>query len=244
MPLRLVDRSLARPEENLALDEALLREVDEAVVQGAGADAGFLRFWESETLFVVLGVSSRVEEDVSRERSEEDGVPILRRASGGGTVLQGPGCLNVSIVVPLARAPVLRDVTKSYRWALERCIAGLDVPGAARRGRSDLALGDLKFAGSAQKRTPRVLLHHSSLLYAFDLALIERYLEEPRKQPEYRHGRRHAEFVTNLPLTAAEIRRRLAAAWDAVPPASGWRLPPLDELIAERYGRREWNLRF
>ena len=242
--LRRIERAMERPEEDLALDEALLRVLDAELERGADPSSGFLRFWESARHFVALGVSSKLREDVDAERCAEDGVPVLRRASGGGTVLQGPGCLNVSLVVSLDARAGLRDVTRSYRWVLKRAIEALGLAGARRRGISDLALGERKFAGSAQKRTPRALLHHSSILWDFDLELVSRYLREPAKRPDYRGTRAHAEFLMNCPLDAAEIRRRLATAWGPSAAAPAWEPPPLDAYIDERYGRREWNERF
>jgi len=53
------------------------------------------------------------------------------------------------------------------------------------------------------------LLHHGTLLYAFESKLVERYLKDPRRQPEYRSGHRHTDFLGNLPLSASEISARL-----------------------------------
>ena len=81
MTLQLIDLSLESPEENLALDEALLLEAEAAAAKGR--ELGYLRFWESSRPFVVLGVSSALKEDADVERCRKDGIPILRRASGG-----------------------------------------------------------------------------------------------------------------------------------------------------------------
>jgi hypothetical protein len=54
------------------------------------------------------------------------------------------------------------------------------------------------------------------LLYAFEAGTAERYLKEPRRQPDYRSGRRHTDFLGNLPLSAGEIRARLSRMPDLV----------------------------
>ena len=242
MPLRRIDLTLPTPEENLALDEALLRRLDDEGRQGAAS--GYLRFWESPTCFVVLGVSSRLLDDVHVDRCARDAIPVLRRASGGGTVLQGPGCLNFAIVLPLADRPELQNVDRSYEQILSRLADSLGLEGAGRQGTSDLAQGTLKIGGSAQKRTPRVLLHHGTVLHGFDLTLLSRYLREPERRPLYRGERRHEEFVTNVSLDPSDIRERLARGWDARPVEPSWSPPPLGELIGEKYSRKEWNERF
>ena len=56
--------------------------------------------------------------DVDEPACRADGVPVLRRASGGGTVLLGPGCLCFSLVLRYDRAPGLEDITVSYRHVL------------------------------------------------------------------------------------------------------------------------------
>src|SRR5262249_42081874 len=146
-----------------------------------------------------------------------DSVPILRRSSGGGTVLLGEGCLLYSLVLSQDSSPALTAVRSSYGYILERVSGGLDgiVPGVARGGISDLATGGRKFSGNAQQRKRRYLLHHGTLLYDFDLPLFGRYLRMPARQPEYRAGRGHTEFVMNLPCSVEELRCRLRAAWEA-----------------------------
>ena len=249
MALRLIDCSLATPEENLALDEALLLDLDARCARAGddereAAEPGWLRFWESDRYFVVLGVSGRMADDVHVERCRADGVPILRRASGGGTALQGPGCINFTLALPLASDPALTDIRRSYTAVVERTGDGLAIDGVAMRRSCDLALADVKFSGNAQKRKRHTLLHQGSILYDFDLARIPRYLAEPPKQPEYRRRRRHDEFVRNLPLDAASVRERIRRTWGAEPVAESSEWPIVAELVASKYGRAEWTERF
>lgn len=242
MTLRRIDLTLPTPEENLALDEALLRLCDDEVRRQL--PTGYLRFWESPQHFVVLGVSRRLEEDVRVEECRQQGIPVLRRASGGGTVVQGPGCFNFSLVFPLPEHPELLDVGRSYEIIVERSAAALEPEGGGRKGGSDLVVGDLKFGGSAQKRTPRALLHHGTVLHDFDISLVSQWIEEPAKRPEYRGERRHGEFITNIPITPEEARRRLSRTWDARAVERTWSPPDLEELVREKYSRREWTERF
>ena len=244
--MRRLDLNLGSAAEDLALDEALLLAAD------GSPDGEALRFWESDRPFVVLGVAGRLREEVNVEACEADGVPVLRRASGGGTVLQGPGCLNYALVLSLAARPELTSVTASYREILQPLSDALSEAsgggGLAPRGISDIADGELKISGNAQKRSRVAVLHHGTVLYDFDLAQIGRYLKEPPKQPEYRAGRSHREFLSQLPQTSQWIRDRIATAWDAREPFDADSLESLRgaalALVAERYGCREWTERF
>ena len=233
------DVTLDAVNDNLALDEALLLDAE------AGRGGEVLRVWEWPRPAVVLGAAGRINDDVDVAACERDGVPLARRSSGGGTVLLGPGCLLYSLVLRYDRTPDLRDIRRSNRWILGRVTDALAPlqPGLAVEGVSDLAAGGRKVGGSAQQRKRDHLLFHGTLLYAFDLGLIPRYLREPPRQPDYRGGRPHAAFVTNLPVTAAELWARLAAAWEAVPAGAALPAELVARLVEEKYGRPEWARR-
>jgi lipoate-protein ligase A len=241
--MNLLDLTLQTPAENLALDEAVLNEAEEAC-RRTEPPAEILRFWESPVPFVVLGSTGRLAAEIDQDACRREGVPILRRSSGGGTVLLGPGCLCFSLILDLPTRPGLHDIHASYRAILGRVVTCLAVEGLAHRGISDLALGARKVCGNSQRRKRAALLHHGALLYGFDLPRIAALLKDPPRQPEYRAQRPHAEFVTNLPLPAAEIKRRLAACWDAGESSRQRLLPGLAQLIQEKYNNKDWIERF
>lgn len=227
---------------NLALDEALLVEAEE---RGA---APVLRFWESAGLAVVLGASSRIHDDVDVERCRDAGVEIQRRSSGGGTVVVGPGALNVAVVVPASANPALGAVDSTQSFVLNKLakiLAGLGRP-ASVQGLGDLTTGDRKFAGSAQRRLRRNVMVHVSLLYEFPLDLVTRFTRPPKKQPAYRNGRSHADFLTNFPESRARIVGAITDAWHALGSGVETRPVPVDilnRLIATKYADRSWVTR-
>jgi lipoate---protein ligase len=200
--LSLVDVSLENPSDNLRLDEELL-----------AAGNGALRLWESTQECVVLGQSSRLDCDVNLDACRKGAVPVLRRCSGGGAVLLGPGCLNYSLVLPLALNAKWREVRYSLRWVLTRVRRALGVADLRMEGDCDLALQGRKISGNAQRRTQEAILHHGTLLYNFDVTRPEEFLKPPHRQPRYRAERSHRDFLGNLPLNADEIRRRMVTAW-------------------------------
>jgi lipoate-protein ligase A len=93
-------------------------------------------------------------------------------------------------------------------------IHALDVPGLALRGLSDLAPANARSPATRNGATRGTLVHHGTQLYDLDSRLVAKYLKEPARQPDYRNGRRHTEFLGNLPLSADEISERLAGAFD------------------------------
>src|SRR5262245_39548799 len=156
--MHLLDLTLSSPVENVALDEALLLEAE------AGRQPEVLRLWESAGDAVVLGSGCKLAEDVDVDACHADGVPILRRSSGRGTVLLGEGCLCFSLVLALSRDERLTEIRPSYRYVLGHVIDGLGVPGVELLGISDLVHRGRKFSGNAQQRKRRYILHHGTIL--------------------------------------------------------------------------------
>lgn len=237
--MRLVDASFTRPSLFLAFDEALLESVE------AGRTDDTLWFWESPAPFVVLGVSQAVAKEVREAECAQAGIPILRRCSAGGCVLQGPGCLNFTLALTHERHPEIKTIRGSYCYILGRICAALRRRGvaASHMGISDLAIGDRKFSGNAQRRRKRGLLHHGSVLYHFDLPSIAKYLREPEDRPDYRGARNHLDFVQNVPLSCAQLQEALGEAFGV----SGQTQPPFEEelrraelLASEKYESLDW----
>jgi lipoate---protein ligase len=234
--MRFLDLTLPTPAANLALDEALLLEAE------AGRDGDVLRVWAWPSPVVVLGSGGVLADDVDEPACRADGVPILRRSSGGGTVLWGAGSLMYSLVLAYDRDSTLADLHGSYTYILSRVgeAVGGEEAGVCLAGVCDLVLDDRKFSGNAQQRKRNHLLHHGTLLFAFDTAHVGRYLKAPPRQPEYRARRDHSAFLCNLPFDAVELKRRLRATWAADQNMLIWPRDLVAQLCAEKYDREEW----
>jgi lipoate-protein ligase A len=204
------------PQDRLALEWNLFQSTE------SGTSTGFCWTWEATRPVVIVGRSHHTAEDVILDACAADGVPVLRRFSGGGTVVLGPGCLNYAVALPLVSQPGLADVAASFRLVLGRIVTALGIPGVAIEGRTDLAIGGKKVSGNAQRRGRRALLQHGTLLYNFDPALALRYLKEPARRPAYRAERNHSAFMGNLPLDRERVQASLASAWTGLVPV--WEL--------------------
>jgi lipoate-protein ligase A len=239
--LKYLDLTFADPASNLACDEALLELCE------GNEDDGLLRVWEPDHYFVVLGYSNKVASEVNVTACETKGIPIFRRFSGGGTVLQGPGCLNYSLAVKNPALGVPADLTDSYGFVLRRhlnCFA-CPSPGAVQiQGISDLALDGRKFSGNAQHRKRVCSLFHGTILYRFDLSLIEACIKMPSREPAYRHGRSHGAFLCNLEIAGNDIRRALRREWGAVEELREVPFNRIQALVRERYACKEWNFKY
>ncbi|MCL4216495.1 MAG: lipoate--protein ligase family protein [Candidatus Hydrogenedentes bacterium] len=237
--MRYLELTLPRPEENLALDEILLRRVN------GGEAPETLRVWESPRHFVVLGVSQSLAEHVHEAACVADGVPVLRRCSSGGCVLQGPGCLNYTLVLRYENHPGTEGIRPSYQYVLQRIATAMKAYGVDARlcGISDLAAGDLKFSGNAQKRLKDAFMQHGTLLHGLETSLMGKYLKEPDDRPGYRGSRAHGEFVASLALDEIQLRAILKSAFEIDARQAG--LSPSDmkdltQLVCEKYATPEF----
>jgi lipoate---protein ligase len=239
--MKLCDLTLPTPEENLACDEALLDLCE------AGGSEELLRFWAPPQYFVVVGYANKAATEVNLPVCGELGIPVLRRCTGGGTVLQGPGVLNYSLILRIDESGPCHSIPATNQFILERhrdALAGLVQASIEWRGQTDLAIGGLKFAGNAQRRRRRFLLFHGSFLLHLDLDLLAKVLPQPSRQPHYRGNRSHAEFLINLNVPDDAIKAALSQTWDATAPLDTVPFDQIAFLAREKYALDEWNLRF
>jgi lipoate-protein ligase A len=242
--MRLLDLTLETPAENLALDEALL---DAAEQTRGSSNAEVLRLWEGRQIFVVAGSSSRLAEEVNLDACRARGIPVLRRASGGATIVAGPGCLMYAVVVGYRDRSHLRDIGEAHQFVLGAIAKALrpSVPEVRQAGISDLVVGapQLKFSGNSLRCKRGHFLYHGTLLYNFPLDEIPAFLKMPARQPAYRQARSHGDFLTNLPLEPEAVRQALIEAFDARQPCTNWPRQLTWKLASDKYCRFEWNER-
>lgn len=197
---------LGRPAVEVLLgnggDAAVGIEGDFALLLG-GAGAISTRVWACESTAVVLGASRAVAIEVDCDECERLGVAVLRRASGGGTVMIGPGTVQYALVFPhsATAAPSLDAVKEFSSRLVGQALmeAGLDSPIESDPS-GDLRLGSRKVAGVALRRRRDATLLHGTMLVGADLARIARVLHHPELEPAWRGGRSHLDFLDNLGL--------------------------------------------
>jgi len=236
--LSRLELSLGSSAAELALDEALLLEAE-----SSQASRETLRVWSFASSVVVIGRGSKREVEVDREHCEREGIPVLRRCSGGAALVGGPGCLMYSVVLDLRRRVDLRRVDAAHAWVMSRLLKAVtcQVPGVRWQGTCDLTLAGRKFSGNSLRIARDHLLYHGTILHAADLVSLQRCLRTPPRQPDYRGGRDHGDFVTNVELDPARLTEDLAACFNATAPPRDWPRELTEQLLAERYSDPAWH---
>jgi lipoate-protein ligase A len=135
----------------------------------------FQSFPEEEVFFlwrnrpaVVVGCYQNICREVSVTALEKLSVPVIRRMSGGGTVYHDLGNVNYTLITRQS-GPI------DYDRCLNPVIEALNAIGVpARKNRaSDIAIGEGKISGSAQRSAGGRVLHHGTLLFDADLNVLD-----------------------------------------------------------------------
>ena len=175
MSFDLFDFTHPDPAWNVAIDEAFVESRDET-----GGNS-LLRVWEPNRPMVVVGRSSKHASEVKLDACRKDSIAVIRRCSGGASIVTAPGCLMYAVVLAYEQFPELRILDEAHRFVMHRLQSALDSIGiqADFRGTCDLVVDEKKFSGNAVRVTRDWLLYHGTILCSMDLLLIEKYLGTP-----------------------------------------------------------------
>ncbi len=185
-PLRLLRLSNVPILRQLQMEEALLR-----------ADAGnWCLINAGSPPSIVLGISSKKEEMIDPDKHREQPIPVVRRFSGGGTVVVDEHTLFVTMICNSSdvAVPPFPQQILSWNGALyNKALGTVDF----QIQENDYAIGRKKVGGNAQYICKERWLHHTTLLWDFDPQKME-VLKIPPKMPKYREGRAHSDFLSPL----------------------------------------------
>lgn len=178
--LHLQDTSIY---DQLLLEEQLLRD----------DDRNFCLINSGSTPAIVMGISGKTDALVHLDQLP-DSIPILRRFSGGGTVIVDENTVFVTFICnktdhafPAYPEPILR-------WAESVLAPATD---GLKLRENDFVIGEKKCGGNALYIKKDRWLVHTSFLWDYDPERMN-LLKHPAKTPKYREGRTHEEFVCSL----------------------------------------------
>lgn len=173
--------------------------IDDEILQNMAEDL-FIRCWIPDRSCVVLGAANDPSMEVDMESCRDDGVAVLRRYGGGGTVVLHEGCLVIGIGVWVKNPYNNSEYFRILNQSIIECLQAFDqIFGILeQRGISDICFKDKKIAGTSMFRSKQYLLYQASLLVDLKIERIERYLRHPSKEPEYRKFRKHGDFLIGV----------------------------------------------
>lgn len=156
--------------------------------------------WQPAKTVIVLGQSNRAEDAVHTDLAEQDGIPIIKRQSGGQTVILTPKTIVISVRLISEKLENPQVYFKRVNKAILEALSGLGISGLQEKGISDITIGEKKILGSSIYRKKSMVFYHAVLNVAESPDFIARYLRHPSREPDYRTGRKHEDFVTSIRL--------------------------------------------
>lgn len=169
MPVHYLETGSVDPCYNLALEQYVLEHFREG---------DWLLLWQNANT-VVIGLNQNTAEEINAAFVEKHGVTVVRRMTGGGAVYHDLGNLNYSFICDVGNAEEL--TIRRFTDPVCRALAAMGVD-AETSGRNDILVGGKKVSGVAQRITNGRILHHGTLLFDSDPAMIEGALKaDPAK---------------------------------------------------------------
>jgi lipoate-protein ligase A len=172
--------------EQLQLEEALLRTEKE----------NFLIINFGSPRAIVMGISSHPEKLIDIPAAKRDRIPVIKRFSGGGTVIIDENTLFVTFIMNKDDVDILPFPEPILQWGADLYSKAWQIPHFQLR-ENDYCIGEKKCGGNAQYIQKDRWLLHTSFLWDYEEKNME-YLRLPEKQPKYRHHRSHTDFLTRL----------------------------------------------
>lgn len=175
-----------------------------------------VRTYVATEIELVLGRGSKPADELNLATVRADGVPVSRRPGGGCAVLLDPGNAVVALALPSKEIGGLSaHFARLTAWMIDGMRA-IGIDGLRRDGISDLVLGDRKVGGSCLYQTQGALFYSTTLLVNPRIELMERYLPMPPREPAYRRGRGHREFIGDLRAAGVRSAPELVGSLEAV----------------------------
>ncbi len=207
--MRIILNDSLQPYFNLAAEEYLLENADEDVFM----------LWRNSPS-VIIGKNQNAWAEIDRAFTEQHGIKVVRRLTGGGAVFHDPGNVNFTFITAAPEEPKI-----DFAAFTEPIIAALGTLGIAAElgGRNDILADGCKISGNAQcvhrrEDGARMLLHHGTLLYDADMSTLAGALRVDAEKLKSKGIKSVSSRVRNirdiggLKMTAAEFAEYLLSA--------------------------------
>lgn len=169
MSVHYLETNSNDPCYNLAFEEHVLKTRNEGE---------WLILWQNANT-IVVGLNQNTEEEINRPFVDAHGITVVRRTTGGGAVYHDMGNLNYSFISNLGDAQTL--TMERFTGPVCQVLSGMGA-NAEASGRNDITIDGKKVSGVAQRIVGERILHHGTLLFDSDAAMISGALKaDPAK---------------------------------------------------------------
>ncbi len=237
--MKLLHHSRRDPFFNIALEEYLLKHFTHE----------FVMLWWSDPS-IVIGKHQNALAEVNYPYVYSQNIPVVRRLSGGGTVFHGPGNLNFTFIQNGEPGKLV-----DFRKRTAPVVDFLNKAGVPARfeGKNDIRINGQKISGNAEHVYKNRVLHHGTLLYNANLAMLNeairmesgRYVDKSVQSVRSRVTNISA-LIKNAPAFEEFAKMLGGYLYDYFATEDTYFLDEKDEeavrlLVREKYGQWEWN---
>lgn len=186
MSIHLIELKNTSIFDQLLLEESLLRDHTE----------NFCLINHGSSPAIVIGISGKKEELIDQEKAAFHNIPLIKRFSGGGTVVIDQNTLFITFIFSKNSHSFPAYPESIMRWS-EEFYRPIFAHSDFQLRENDYVLGDKKIGGNAQYLKKDRWLHHTSFLWDYNPQYMDCLLH-PKKTPSYRTNRPHQEFICRL----------------------------------------------
>lgn len=154
--------------------------------------------WQPDGTYIVLGRANEEEFSVFSGKAIEDNIRVCKRPSGGESVVLTPNMIVFSLKINIIKLSRPRNIFKIINDHLISSFNEIGINNLDSRGISDLSINNRKILGSSMYLKNNILFYHAVLNVKENISIISKYLKHPKREPDYRAGRDHKEFVTSI----------------------------------------------
>lgn len=249
---RLLDVEYEDPYMNIALEEAIARNVGERLVPNT------IRFWRNLNS-VVIGRFQSVALEVNLEACRKHKTEIVRRFTGGGAVYQDQGNLNYTICFHKEHRLFKNDILETFNTLARAVIEGLKILGVVSELKSpnSIQINDLKISGLAGSAKWGAVLCHGSLLISSNLKILSEVLDADKQEVSHRYVPSTRRAVTTLctqlrrKVSLSEVKKALKEAFETClliklvdDELTEDEIRLAQKLYEEKYSTEKWNFTY
>jgi lipoate-protein ligase A len=227
------------PYTNLATEEYLLKN----------SPSDIFMLWRSQPA-VIVGKHQNAMAEINYHFVRENGIPVIRRLSGGGTVYHDLGNLNYTFIMNGTEGNLVNF--RRFAQPIIDVLHGVGVD-ARLEGKNDLRVNGKKISGNAEHVYKNRVLHHGTLLVESNLVNLGMALKAPTNRYSDRAVQSIRSVVANLndyldrPVTADDMANRILGYMALLFPKSArYELSDseqegIGQLAKSKYSSWEWN---
>jgi len=193
--LLCLNLNTTNPYFNLAVDEFLLKNRrDEYLILGINSPS------------VIIGKHQVAHRETDTRFVSENGIPVIRRISGGGTVYHDFGNINFTFIVNSVQGKQVDF--KKYTLPVLEFLAEKGI-NAVLEGKSDIKVNGIKISGNAEHVYRERVLHHGTLLFNTNLDDLQGSIRKDQSAYSTRAVQSNPSKVMNLKELASGINNTI-----------------------------------